>query len=124
MGRILSADDPASPLDSGQRHEAAEASRFSFCRLFDQLSFFERVIGKHFGSQWSFGSAPGRNVVVVLGHRKRMIPLASALPTESWPRSMASIWDCLTGHALYRFCAATVPRVDRLLPRTAARSGQ
>jgi hypothetical protein len=35
---------------------------------FDELPFFLRVVGEHFGSEWYLAGAPRRNVAILFGH--------------------------------------------------------
>jgi len=73
--RLFSASDSAGSVKRCQRHKAAQASRLLLRGFFQQLALLQGVVRKYFGPHRSLGSAPGRNVVSVLGHRKTMVAL-------------------------------------------------
>jgi hypothetical protein len=79
--RLFSASDSTGPVKSRQRHKAAQASRLPLCSFFQQVALLQRVVRKYLGPHRSLSSAPGRNVLGVLGHRKTMV----ALPTSRRP---------------------------------------
>ncbi len=78
--RLFSAKDPASSLQGGQCHKAAQTPRLKLRGLFDQLALLKGVVRKHFGSQRPPSSAPGRNIVPVVAHRKTMVAPLSSRP--------------------------------------------
>jgi len=73
--RLFSASDSAGSVKGGKRHKAAQAARLLLCGFFQQLALLQGVVRKHFRPHRSLGSAPGRNVVSVLGHRETMVAL-------------------------------------------------
>lgn len=83
IGRLFPANDLASAFQGGKRDEATETSGFPLRSFFDQFTLVLCVVGEQFRSHGPFGSAPRRNVVIALGHRKRMVAL-NAVSFARW----------------------------------------